>query len=315
MSSLSVAAVVVSHAAPEFLEKTLDALAAQTSKPEQVVVVDTAGDAQSQEIIRSRGLAMIQPGEIKFGAAIAAGVASLQHKPSWLWLLHDDSAPEPNALERLSIAAEISPSVAVIGPKLLRWEKPIEIQQMGLTLTATGRPFLLVEHEYDQGQHDNTGDTLAVSTAGMLVSLPLWEKLGGIDDSTPTFAHDLEFCMRARAAGFRVVLEASARVHHAGLAMNSKRSRGWLGGSRRTALAKAHLPRATYCLARAYPQASTDQASSKDIWPTWRLDLGMGNHWFPPGRQKKDSRVWQSQRPESVICKRKTNAQETFACV
>jgi GT2 family glycosyltransferase len=245
VSSLSVAAVVVSHAAPEFLEKTLDALAAQTSKPEQVVVVDTAGDAQSQEIIRSRGLAMIQPGEIKLGAAIAAGVASLQHKPSWLWLLHDDSAPEPNALERLSIAAEISPSVAVIGPKLLRWEKPIEIQQMGLTLTATGRPFLLVEHEYDQGQHDNTGDTLAVSTAGMLVSLPLWEKLGGIDDSTPTFAHDLEFCMRARAAGFRVVLEASARVHHAGLAMNSKRSRGWLGGSRRTALAKAHLHLAT----------------------------------------------------------------------
>lgn len=245
MSSLSVAAVVVSHAAPEFLEKTLDALAVQTFKPEQVVVVDTAGDPQSQEIIRSRGLAMVQPGDVRLGAAIAAGVASLQKKPNWLWLLHDDSAPEPSALERLSIAAEISPSVAVIGPKLLRWEKPIEIQQMGLTVTATGRPFLLVEHEYDQGQHDNTGDTLAVSTAGMLVALPLWEKLGGIDDSTPAFAHDLEFCMRARAAGFRVVLEASARVHHAGLAMNSKRSRIWLGGSRRTALAKAHLHLAT----------------------------------------------------------------------
>jgi GT2 family glycosyltransferase len=245
VSSLSVAAVVVSHGAPEFLEKTLDALADQTYKPEQIVVVDTAGDAQSQEIIRSRGLAMVQPGDLRLGAAIAAGIASLQQKPNWLWLLHDDSAPEPNALERLSIAAEISPSVAVIGPKLLRWEKPIEIQQMGLTLTATGRPFLLVEHEYDQGQHDNTGDTLAVSTAGMLVALPLWERLGGIDDSTPTFAHDLEFCMRARAAGFRVVLEASARVHHAGLAMNARRSRVWLGGSRRTALAKAHLHLAT----------------------------------------------------------------------
>ncbi|MEL0317144.1 MAG: glycosyltransferase family A protein, partial [Aquiluna sp.] len=68
MSSLSVAAVVVSHAAPEFLEKTLDALADQTYKPEQIVVVDTAGDAQSQEIIRSRGLAMVQPVDLRLGA-------------------------------------------------------------------------------------------------------------------------------------------------------------------------------------------------------------------------------------------------------
>ena len=66
----------------------------------------------------------------------------------------------------------------MIGPKLLSWEKPIEIQQMGLTLTQTGKPFLLVSREYDQGQHDSTGDTLAVSTAGMLVSLGLWQKLG-----------------------------------------------------------------------------------------------------------------------------------------
>ena len=245
MSSLSVAAVVVSHSAPGYLEKTLEGLADQTLKPQQIVVVDTAGDPESQQLVQQRGLALVQPGDVRLGAAITAGIASLQQKPNWLWILHEDSAPEPMALERLSVAAEISPSVAVIGPKLLRWEKPIEIQQMGLTLTQTGRPFLLVEHEYDQGQHDNTGDTLAVSTAGMLVSTPLWEKLGGIDDSTPVFAHDLEFCMRARAAGFRVVLEASARVHHAGLAMESKRSRSWLGGGRRTALARAHLHLAT----------------------------------------------------------------------
>ena len=248
MSSLSVAAIVVSHAAGEFLERTLSDLSNQTHKLQQVVVVDTAGEDATVTLAAKHGFSIIQPGDIKLGAAIDAGIMALGAQPSWLWILHDDSAPEPKALEQLARAAEISPSVAVIGPKLLRWDKPIEIQQMGLTLTSSGKPFLLVSQEYDQGQHDSTGDTLAVSTAGMLVSLGLWQKLGGLNDASPVFAQDLEFCLKARASGFRVIVEASARVHHAGLSMASKRRKSWVGGNRRQGLSKAHIHLATATL-------------------------------------------------------------------
>ena len=248
MSSLSVAAIVVSHAAGEYLEKTLQDLANQTHQLQQVVVVDTAGDEQAVALASSHGFSLIQPGDLKLGAAIDAGIMALGTSPSWIWILHDDSAPEPQALQRLARAAEISPSVAVIGPKLLSWEKPIEIQQMGLTITQTGKPFLLVSREYDQGQHDSTGDTLAVSTAGMLVSLGLWQKLGGLNDASPVFAQDLEFCLKARASGFRVIVEASARVNHAGLSMATKRRKSWVGGNRRQGLAKAHIHLATATL-------------------------------------------------------------------
>ena len=248
MSSLSVAAIVVSHAAGEFLERTLSDLSNQTYKLQQVVVVDTAGEDATVTLAAKHGFSIIQPGDVKLGAAIDAGIMALGAQPSWVWILHDDSAPEPKALEQLARAAEISPSVAVIGPKLLRWDKPIEIQQMGLTVTSSGKPFLLVSQEYDQGQHDSTGDTLAVSTAGMLVSLGLWQKLGGLNDSSPVFAQDLEFCLKARASGFRVIVEASARVHHAGLSMASKRRKSWVGGNRRQGLSKAHIHLATATL-------------------------------------------------------------------
>ena len=248
MSSLSVAAIVVSHAAGEHLERTLSDLSNQTHKLQQVVVVDTAGEDAVVSLAAKYEFSIIQPGDIKLGAAIDAGIMALGAQPNWVWILHDDSAPEPKALEQLARAAEISPSVAVIGPKLLRWDKPIEIQQMGLTVTSSGKPFLLVSQEYDQGQHDSTGDTLAVSTAGMLVSLGLWQTLGGLNDSSPVFAQDLEFCLKARASGFRVVVEASARVHHAGLSMASKRRKSWVGGNRRQGLSKAHIHLATATL-------------------------------------------------------------------
>lgn len=246
--SLSIAAVVVAHDADEFLARTLENLASQDYPLQQVVVVDTAGSESTMQLAAQHGFSAIQPGNLKLGEAINAGLVAMAQQPNWVWILHEDSAPEPAALRQLAKAAEISPSVAVIGPKLLNWKQPIQIQQMGLTATRDGKPFLLIADEYDQGQHDASSDTLAVSTAGMLVSVGLWQKLGGLDDSSPVFAQDLEFGLRARAAGFRVIVEASARVHHAGLSMAGQRARSWTGGNRRLALSKAHLHLATTLL-------------------------------------------------------------------
>jgi len=245
MATLSVAALVVSHKQPDYLRQTLQGLQSQSLRPDQVMVIETARDEESIQIAKTFGFGCITPGELRLGAAIEAGKAALSSQPGWLWILHDDSKPEPNALEQLAKAAEISPSLAIIGPKLLQWDEPIKIQQLGLTLTPSARPFLKVQDEYDQGQHDANGDVLAVSTAGMLVSNSLWEELGGLDDSTPVFAQDLELSLRARAKGYRVYVESSARVLHAGLAIGGQRDRGWVGGSRLTGLAKAHVHLAT----------------------------------------------------------------------
>lgn len=245
MPSLSVAALVISHRQPEYLRQTLEGLLSQTNRPQQIMVVETSTDPESLEVARNLGVSLITPGDLKLGAAIDAGRAALNETPGWLWILHEDSRPEATALEHMSRAAEISPSVAIIGPKLLRWEDPIRIQQMGLTVTQTGRPFLLVQDEYDQGQHDANGDVLAVSTAGMLISNALWQELGGLKDSTPVFAQDLELGLKARAKGYRVIVESSARVHHAGLSMSGTRPRSWIGGSRLEGLARAHVHLAT----------------------------------------------------------------------
>jgi GT2 family glycosyltransferase len=251
VASLSVAAIVVSHAQADLLARSLAAISEQTHPIQQVVVVETAGDQASIDLALSYGFSVIEPGPLRLGAAIQAGINSLSDTPGWIWVLHEDAIPEPNALKYLSQAAEISPSVAIIGPKLLELDNSIQIQQLGLTITPTGRPFLLVQREYDQGQHDRAGDTMAVSTAGMLVSLGVWQQLGGLDDSSPVLAQDLEFSAKARVAGYRVVVEANARVHHAGLSMQGKRPRSWLSGSFSQGISRAHLHLATLYLPTA----------------------------------------------------------------
>jgi GT2 family glycosyltransferase len=239
--SLTTAAIVVSHAQPELLKQALVAVVAQTHPAKQLVVVETSENPECAEIALSFGAALVQRPGARLGAAIEAGRLALESQPNWLWVLHDDAFAETWALERLIKTVEISPSVGLVGAKLLEAERPGVIQQLGLTATALGTPFLLVQDEFDQGQHDQVSDTLAVSTAGMLISNRAWQQLDGLRDDVPLFAADVDLGARARIAGYRVIVEPAARIRHHGLSMNAGRSRAWLGSSRWFALRRAQL--------------------------------------------------------------------------
>ncbi|MGC5628434.1 glycosyltransferase [Georgenia sp. Z1344] len=141
-----------------------------------------------------------------------AGAAS---HPDWLWLLHDDSAPAPRALDRQLRAAEAGRSLAVVGAKQVDWDDPGRLLEVGVRATRRARRVADVEpKEIDQGQHDHRQDVLAVGTAGMLVGAQVWERLGGTDEVLGPFGDGLELSRRVRAAGYRVVVEPTAHVLH-----------------------------------------------------------------------------------------------------
>ncbi|MEB4615442.1 glycosyltransferase family 2 protein, partial [Leucobacter sp. M11] len=111
----------------------------------------------------------------------------------WLWLLAHDTAPEPDALERILATVQRAPSVAVAGPKLLDWFHPERIVEMGQSLTRSGARWQLNRQELDQQQYDDQQDTLGVGPAGMLVRRDVWEQLGGFDPALPVYDDGLDF--------------------------------------------------------------------------------------------------------------------------
>ncbi|WP_414168901.1 glycosyltransferase [Streptoverticillium reticulum] len=146
----------------------------------------------------------------------------------WLWLLHDDCAPEPGALhELLRVAdAEITAGrpAAVIGPKLRSWYDRRQLLEVGVSIARSGRRWTGLERrEQDQGQHDQVRQVLAVSSAGMLVRRDVWEQLGGFDQRLPLMRDDVDLCWRATAAGHRVLVAPEAVLRHAEAAARERR--------------------------------------------------------------------------------------------
>jgi len=233
-----VTAVVVSHDGATWLPAVLTTLANQTRHADAVVGVDTGSHDDSPNLLR-RSLGsdrvIVVDRLVGFGSAVLAGLAhvgEVQVEPSseseelatWVWLLHDDSAPNASCLEELLDAADDQPSVAILGPKILGWHDQRLLLEAGFSVTGAGRRFTGLERrEHDQGQHDGDRDVLAVSSAGMLIRRDLWHRMNGFDPQLPLFRDDLDLCWRAHRAGERVVVATNAVLHHREASAHARR--------------------------------------------------------------------------------------------
>ncbi|ANP71618.1 glycosyltransferase [Cryobacterium arcticum] len=216
-----VTAIIVARNGASHLERTLEALRQQTRQPDTVVAVDCGSSDATSDLLAAFGPThfISADSSLSFGAAINAAVRVIGEPTGdheLLWLLAQDSAPEPGALQNLVGELEIAPSVAVAGPKIMEWVADDYIHDFGESMTPYGSTVTLVESELDQEQHDGMSDVLAVSAAGMLVRHTVWNRLGGFDPALPVVDDSLDFCVRVRLAGFRVSVVAAARVSSAG---------------------------------------------------------------------------------------------------
>ncbi|MHA7166918.1 glycosyltransferase [Arthrobacter bambusae] len=224
LKAVHVTAVVVSHDGGSYLPRTLAALLDQTRPADAAIGIDTGSRDKSAALLQ-RALSkanVTSTGEHKvgFGAAVMAGLArsTPSQEPGtveWIWLLHDDAAPAPDALAELLLAVERAPSVTVAGCKQLAWDAERRLIDAGLSTSRWAERLTLIEaDELDQGQYDGRTDTFAVNSAGMLIRRDAWEQLGGFDPALPGVGDDVDFCWRNWLAGNRVVVVPAARMFH-----------------------------------------------------------------------------------------------------
>ncbi|MFF7612871.1 glycosyltransferase family 2 protein [Streptomyces lavendulae] len=259
-----VTAVLVAHDGARWLPQTLAGLLAQERPPQSHVAADTGsadnsarlldqafGDDRVLHLARRTGFGAAVDEAVRSAAVLTAEDLPYLKRPSgwdpvsrtwrddaydlpdlphgepvqWLWLLHDDSAPEPDALAELLRVADENPDAAVIGPKLRGWYDKKQLLEAGVTIARSGRRWTgLDRREQDQGQHDQVRPVLSVSTAGMLVRRDVYDALGGFDRRLPLMRDDVDLCWRAHSAGHTVLVAPDAVLRHAEAAARERRT-------------------------------------------------------------------------------------------
>ncbi len=218
----SVLVVLVARDASGWLRGCLQSLANQSHSRLGVVAVDNASTDGTRELLEQalgeRRVIRLEENGGLAGAMRAASELSAARAADYLLILHDDTALAPDAVARMVEAAEGIAGVeqvGIVGPKVVDWEDPRLLREVGRSTDRFGHPYTpLQEGERDQGQYDRVLEVLFVSSCAMLVSREAWQRTGPFDERYAGHHDDLDFCWRARLAGFRVLMTPLAVARH-----------------------------------------------------------------------------------------------------
>ncbi len=173
--------------------------------------------------------------------SLEEAIAVTGHEVDYLWILHSDARPRPDALAAL--VAEVDRNDASLGgSKLLLAGTRDELESIGSATDVFGDPFSgLDEGEIDLQQYDVVREVAFVSSVSMLVRRDLAQGLRGLDELLEPVAAGLDFSQRVRLAGGRVITVPSSEVYHQ--ARCEERGAGWREeAGRLRAMLKAYRP-------------------------------------------------------------------------
>jgi hypothetical protein len=132
-------------------------------------------------------------------------------------LLNNDTVVDPGFLEPLVKALEDEPHVGIAAPKIYFYQRDRVLWAYGARVDRlTARSPHVGVYERDDGQYDAFREVDRVTGCAMLVRKEFLERVGVLDDRFFAYAEELDWCLRGRKAGYRVVVIKESVLWHKG---------------------------------------------------------------------------------------------------
>lgn len=218
-----ISVLIIAYQSGETLATCLAALAAQSFRDFEVIIVDNAStDGAPQAALAAHpGPCLIEAGT-NLGFAAGNNLAAQKARGQWLALLNPDAYPKPDWLEKLVLASHVLPTIKSFASLQVRADDPARLDGAGDVLTLAGIPY-----RGGYGQLVRAlpmGEVFSACGAAHLIDRALFLSLGGFDEALFCYCEDVDLGYRLRLMGHSTVLVPDALVAHVGSAVFGKRS-------------------------------------------------------------------------------------------
>jgi GT2 family glycosyltransferase len=196
--------------------------------PMEVIVVDSASSDGSAEMIAEKfpwAKLLAQAENIGFVRGNNLALAAAQGE--YLFLLNPDTRLHPQALSRMLDYLEAHPAVGILGPHTLNTDGTHQSTRrrfptlwtalIDSTWLQTKVPPRAFDHFYVRDLPDGGSYPVDwVQGSALLARRAVYEQIGGLDTRYVMFFEELDWCKRAKAAGWEVVYLGEAFLTHHG---------------------------------------------------------------------------------------------------
>ena len=211
--------LVVHYHSRGLVEGLAEDLLAQQGQAFEVVLVECGADGsleRAEAILRRNAtpVTTVRPGRNLGYCAGNNAAASAARAGTDLVIVNPDvRMPHHNSLARLAAHLEKKTDVAAVAPAIVDDEGVMEYASSTVNL-ARGE-YLHADHRRRWSPDEPEEISLPwINGACMAVRRSVWEDVGGFDEQFFLFFDEVDWCMRATQAGWRVVLTTETSVRH-----------------------------------------------------------------------------------------------------
>jgi len=196
--------------------KSLQDLAYPNAK---ILVVDNASEDGTAEAVRA-SFPMVElvctNSNLRFAGGNNTGIENaLRHGADYVLLLNNDTVVDRDFLTRLVQTAEEQQQIGIVGPKVYYYGEPKRIWFAGGRIEWwKGWVSHIGIRETDECQYDAVREVDYITGCCMLVKRGVIDAVGALDERFYLYGEDVDWCIRARRAGFKVVYVPSSHIWH-----------------------------------------------------------------------------------------------------
>ncbi len=220
----------------------------------KTLVVDNGSRPESREAIRRAfpETEIVETGEnLGYAGGNNVGLRlALERGADYCLVLNNDVTVDPPMLDRLVREAESDPSLAILGPRVYRYDLPDALFYTGWKIDWRRWLFHRVPAREPSG---SLLDVDYVQGCAMMFRTSFLREHGLFDERYHLYCEDADLCVRAQRTGFRTVEAAAARLWHKGFGSSGKRSalKTYYGLRNRLLFITLHAPPRNRLLLRA----------------------------------------------------------------
>lgn len=219
MKQLKVFIVIPNWNGQKFLADCLDSVFKINYPDYRIIVVDNGSDDGSTELVKNNypKLLLIE-NEKNFGFAAACNQGiekGLAEGADYVLLLNNDTIVSPDFLKEMVKAGEKEENVGIVGPKIYYSEDRKKIWFAGgrfVRWRASGKHLFWQEKE--TGKMKGTVPSDFITGCAMLIKKRVFDDIGYFYEPYFLTIEDLDFCLRARKAGWKTVVNLDACLWH-----------------------------------------------------------------------------------------------------
>ena len=208
--------IVPNYNGCQYLGRCLSSLHAQSLKDFEIIVVDNGSSDDSVAFIRKHfpGVQLVLLNENKgFARAINVGIGRARYQ--YIALLNNDTEVDQSWLENILLAFGKGPEVYCVTSKMINFKDRARLDGAGDEYTRGGLAMKL-GRGHPHKEFDSVREAFSACAGACILRREIFDEVGFFDEDFFANYEDVDFSLRMKVAGYKILYAPDVVVYHIG---------------------------------------------------------------------------------------------------